>query len=775
MTDETRWVRTMIAPDEVVRDRTTTVERRGFAYLLAGRFIEYLHLAEEQNLPKFGSVHYESPSRSQSLLEALALYLGNDSSAIDRFRALGAAGKGDLRTAANVLASIALADNFDPASAVDVLETELRQTQSALSRAVVLLHLGVREAELGRPDNAITYTARAAKAAARLPRSDASGALSVVAQANLWRYSAMTGKLGTRSVLNRQSSPVLVSVDALRLDGLETYIDDHIEASLRDPSVVHISFRSVDTTDARLTGALLRCECLGDWDSLGAVRKILGRYRLLTSVGVAERQPDAAFYMLRRAGDAKGIEAGVRTYMRMGPLQPLQRLASVTADTPWLIPEWRAVLSILEETAEVMPQSSADRAIARLVERALNDLSLGRGMDFFNAMDAMRALVQVCTPALASMAASQLLNVAGTATDSVTLQSIGKVADVIDWTRIDAAVIDRWMAYVSEHLSEVSDQGYLAGRAAGGLSRVRSVGIKEVALQTFDKRSTLATATLLLEMGARLPLRTREAVCELAMSDLGRITDEAAKGQVSFGRTTDAAAVLTVMLTRYRNLKGWPDLVRFITDPRIAWTDRLGAYRLLCSKPLSIPSRERKILTKYVATEPDVSSHMFVDSAQVRGEMLSVAVQLSALNPSELLARTLSLATEPRPQSRIAAAQVLASALQKRPSQPLVTLALSLAQDAHYEVRAAAGAAIASIRLDGVTPLSELLRVRVLSLVTDPGTAAPRAILGALLAGHHKPRLDPQLSNAIETLKATSPSIAIRWRASRVLARLAEQ
>jgi hypothetical protein len=207
-----------------------------------------------------------------------------------------------------------------------------------------------------------------------------------------------------------------------------------------------------------------------------------------------------------------------------------------------------------------------------------------------------------------------------------------------------------------------------------------------------------------------------------------------------------------------------------MTNPRVVWTDRLGAYRYLRSRVHSIPVRQRNALSRYVGNEPDLGPQMFLDPAEVRGEMLSIGMQLGAVRPSQFLARILALATEPAPQSRIAAAWALATALRRRPSQPLITLALALAHDAHYEVRAAAGGAIAGYQFERDTPFAALLQSRIVQLLTDSGTAAPRAVLDALFERRGKGNLDSEIENAVQRLRMSSPSIAIRWRAGRLLA-----
>src|SRR5258708_30675278 len=215
MTNESGWVRTMIAPDDLTAVQATEIERKGFAYLLSGRFTEYLRLASERDLPKFGQVHYERPGPSQSLLEALALYLGNNESAITRLREIGQSGGGDLRTAAVVLASIALADNFDPGAAAEMLQSELAKIRSPLSRALVLTHLGVRKAELGDMRASIECTGRASQIVANLPNSKPEMALGIVTRSNLWRFRSMTGVIEQTAGPLRPCFPVLAHYDRL--------------------------------------------------------------------------------------------------------------------------------------------------------------------------------------------------------------------------------------------------------------------------------------------------------------------------------------------------------------------------------------------------------------------------------------------------------------------------------------------------------------------------------------------------------------------------------
>lgn len=151
--------------------------------------------------------------------------------------------------------------------------------------------------------------------------------------------------------------------------------------------------------------------------------------------------------------------------------------------------------------------------------------------------------------------------------------------------------------------------------------------------------------------------------------------------------------------------------------------------------------------------------------------VLGLAIQLDAVPAAQLLARILSLAVEVTPQSRIAAANALSVALGNQATEGLITLALALAQDDHHEVRAAAGAAIAGCRLEPASALADLVHARLVELLSHPGTAAPRAILDTLIATKPGVTLDPGVRGLVENLKATSPSVAIRWRAARVMSR----
>jgi len=768
----TDWLDLLIDPMSVVGTATEPAARRGLGYLFEGRFLEYMLFAEQHRLPKLGETLYEEPEIDQELLESVSLYLGGNEDAAKRLDSLLANPDidPDLRTVVAVLVSMLQADAMLGSEAVGTLQTAYKRAERELTRAILLLHMGVRLAELGDPAGALEQTRAVTELITPEAATRTATAIAAVAQTNLQHFSLLAGTRPTETAAGGLESPVLTAVMSTQVDALRSYLEERFDLALSDPNTVSVSFRSLDLIDSRLSGALLRSECLADWGELQAVRRVLGRYRLLVSVGIPDRSPDAAFHLLRRAGDAQGLTAAVRTYLRHGPLPPVIRLTSRVAHGPWLAIEGGTVLGVLEQAAELLGVEDAARAATRILTKSMGDVEAARGYDLLRDMDALRSVIQVTDGARAGEALDQLLDLARRVPNSALLQGLARLTPTVRWEHVPNSTVDAWTAYVSESLLPLGDAHLLALSTAGPLARLRPKAIAVALGNAFRTSRNLAIGAVLVSVVSTPERRDAKLLADEAVASMRTVRSDAGQGRFGFGVLVDPALVLATLLVEGKRKQGWAHLTSFLVDPLVAWHHKLPAYTYLADHVNSIPERFRTRFTRGVEPTVDDARSLFVAGSQVFGAQLRMAFALGAADENAVLAGALRLAVSDQAIDRLEACSVLEFALQRSQSDALMTLVLALAQDANPEVRAAGGAALAVSIVAVGGRLATLVGDRLTALLGEPGVAGPRRVLeGLIRAAEHDVRPIRHLIPILTHLMLHHPSAAVRYRAARLL------
>jgi hypothetical protein len=144
------WVDVLVDPPRAGRAaRLGAVqdEKWGFSLLMQGRLLEYSRQAEEG---KWSAVDSELSLDSRSLLDGLRTQIAGSDVAITLYERIATdnAMESDLRTAAAVLASVAMSDLGNYEEALTLL-TAVADDLNSLHRAFIFLHKAFRHGEKG--------------------------------------------------------------------------------------------------------------------------------------------------------------------------------------------------------------------------------------------------------------------------------------------------------------------------------------------------------------------------------------------------------------------------------------------------------------------------------------------------------------------------------------------------------------------------------------------------------------------------------------------------
>ena len=774
------WLDVVLDPERITqgkRKANKDRERFGAALLLEGRLLDYLREAESGQLPQLGEVREGKVSAPRALLATLGLQFRGDPQAATKYSELAGSDQAssDLRTAAAVLAGIALSDAGNRREAVDLLTQRHSGAESDLERVLLSIHIGTRYAELGDLARAIENTSRAIDLDHKQRRSrEYRTALLIVAEHNLWRFQAMRGVIGFAELTPRSTSRILSRFDSSVSQGLESYLNKLFDGSFRDPYTFTISFQSEDPVEGRLLGGLLRAEIFADWDLLTRARKMLGRYRLLAAVGRPERQPESGFHLLRRAADNDGIKGAARLYLKVGPLEPLRQVSETVAMTVWAPSEEPANLTLLMETADVIRPEPAGKALGQLTASLNSRVELSVSSVPWGLVGAIGSLVQVADKASKDTVAGTLLHVALGSPDPALMQDVASVLRLVDWDQVDAGLRSQWVDYVRNYLLAKDDRLFVAQAAAVALSGSNAEGVRDVLAAVYSQEPSLRLGALLVQAGYPLNLEIAAKISEQAVGSLVATRTEAAAGQYSLGSSTDVPAMLAWLLTEVDGLAGWTALLDFLLDRRVAGLHKIRAFDLLASRRDRIPQAERRRLVHELPSFSTAEDRpMFASPEIVTGAALRLAIAVGALDSSQTLAGILALAAEPAAIGRIEAARSLSYAVDERSDDALVTLALTLAQDVHHDVRAAAAHSLTRIGARAGEYLGDLVRERIITLLNEPGVAVPRATLeGLFQAVEQGEQLDQRIIVKVRNLSERHLSVGVRAAATRLLAKL---
>jgi hypothetical protein len=768
------WLEPLLDPSSLVRSGRLgerSDERVGAALLLDGRFVDYMRISEQGTLPQLSeSIEKETPT----LLTALVAQIVGSPSAVAQYEKLAESTEipSDLRAAAAVLGGVVLADASRHAEAVALLDGTSRNV-TGLDRALLLLHMGLRSAEQADWEAALAAT-REAQAGAMAAGSDGEWqrTIGIIAEHNLAQFSFLAfGEFSFGKITPRSKSRLLARVDQLLVEGLGKYLSQHFDGFFADPRTSSIQFQPEDPVEARLYGALLRVECLADWDLQESVRRMIGRYRLLAAAGRPERQPENGFELLRRGRDKAGIERATRIYRQVGPLQPLREVGVATALNPWSPLEEGVSLVLLRQVADVLPLDAADSAVRRIISDM--DELLRPKINETNShlvIQALASVVRVAASSSHKQAGQAVLQRLPNIEDPLMLQRLPLLIEALDWTAISTEQKREWLEFAAAHLEEDGDLSFVVHAILRELARTEQEEVLSLLTDAFRDHPNVIAGSLLAEFSDPVPTNVRSFLVSEASAQLEQKRSEARSGSYSFGAYLDPALLLCWLILAQPSSKYWSRLERFLLDSRVAGSDKIAVLDVLARNVDKIPRRIRRSLAGNPKALLGHSGPIFGAGRFSEGAVLRFLLALGALDETEALTQLLTLASSAEAAERVEAARSIPFAAEVVPADALVTLAMGLAQDSQPLVRATAARSLAATEWPRPLRLSSLVKDRQLTLLRDQGSEAPRQLLDGLFertqAGGS---IEPDLMQAVRQLASNHLSAGVRFAAHRIL------
>jgi hypothetical protein len=643
----------------------------------------------------------------------------------------------------------------------------MKRSTDGLEQMLLGLHLGNRYAEQGAWGAAL-----AATEVARTHRSSAKpirwrDQLGWIADQNIFQFNWRLGRMASEfpGAAPRSALPALTRTDSLLAGALSKYLEDQFDLGFADPYQQTVSFQAEDTSETQLQSAVLRAEWLAYWQQTLGMRKLLGRYQLISRLATRQELSPAALDLLRRAGDDKGLRAAARTVARLGPIAPLQEVTTA------FIRNWSvgaapsASLVLLAEGADSLGEEDADLAAQRLIESP--------GLFREAWVDAPRALAQIATVAPPSrqtaVAAFVLDTVKANESHAGLVQALEQVTGVVAWAEVDSAVRKRWLSFATAEYRSGTDAQFVAVRALVSLASLEQSAVASFLHKELLERPDLRSLAVTVQAFGEVPLSLRTTSFQLVADALASIRKEAGAGSWGFGGF-DVGALSVALLRQWPRVRNpWEELIEFLFDPRVGMSHKTGALRMLADQRTRLPRWVSETL-KESLPRLEAFDEMMAGQDAFEAAKLGLAIRLRALVSEEVLARVLQLAAS-SPFARIQASQSLKTAQYQIGSEVATALALSLSQDEHHEVRAAAADALSMLETNPEGgSLRAMTVARLRELLAEPGTIVPLAALAGLVeAAHARLNMIGEFTRQAEQLADTHPSYRVRWSARRFL------
>jgi hypothetical protein len=753
------WLDPLLDPAPLVAKATGSADvtaRIGLALLLEAQFALYASIGHRAGWPEFGTPAGDGSSAELRLLAAVARVFADEPDAASELLDLAASGEpADLSLVAAVLASVAYSLRDELRAAREILDVRLAASSDALERRLLLTHLGLRAAEDDDVDDAITKT-REARGDDE-PTSGNERLLWVVATLNLRSFEQRLPPdqrtIDPYDLPLRSAVPAVSRSEMLLATGLDDYLKAEFESALVNPYARSILWRAQDPVEQGLLGALLRGECLADWNAIGFSRISLGRYRVLAGVGRSEEALAEAFDLFRRAGDDKSLGGAARMILRLGPLSTLRQVVAATVDARWTWVDTIPRLALLVNAADVLKPDEAARALKRVLEPEcfLRNLRL--------AADAAAALLTVAPLEAHTDTARRLLDLAESHADSgAVMQSLPRTLRALRFGDLNRPTRGPWLQYVRDRLGRGGEPGLLAQAVAVLLAASEPDAIAVAAGEAFVQRPTLDTVAVFLDADVELPPEVAEDALELALESLSQIRERAARGSYGLGGVSVPLVVFELLQSIDRP-EGWQTLIDFLIDPNVDMAEKTRALDAMARPEAKIDFTAAAGLKSQLGGLTAVSVDPGASDDAFKAAALRLALKLDAASGSDVLAELLRLSGSDKPFARIQAARTLPAATHAIGGEVAITLALRLTDDPHPDVRAHAARALASRFAEVDEPLATVVHARLQVLLKDPGSLVPQATIAGLYDGYRADRPPPwELALIIGQLQHEHPS-----------------
>lgn len=647
----------------------------------------------------------------------------------------------DLRVASGILASIALTAGRRYVRAVEVLEVLIEEVDQAhahdVATAVARLHLGWRQSELGRWEEAIATTEEAVTSVAdsdgRLERIVTSVGLENIANLR-WR----TGEHRFDDVVRMQELPPVAARLQPRghlASALTRHVGETLEEQTTSPFSSQVRFRAEDRVEVDFEAARLQVECLASSSGIAQARRATAQTRLVRALDQAQEPAAGTFWLLLTSREHKLLKAVARWQAARGPLDALADEVNRTAMEPPPPLYEESALALLSAVGDLCATPQADDVVGRLLGLLEEEPEPSVRRTFsitLAAFDALAGTLPAASTETHDLVADRLADVVQQTSDPATLQSgVPRVLRALQWTELSTVTRQRWQRYAERDDTHVGDAVSVSTTVVFGLSRLLPEWAEHVALQAYRERRDSTWAAVLADVTEHVPAEVGREVVAEALERMGQERSDAAHGRHAMGGVRDALLV-TVLVLRDEALPGWEDVCEYLADPAVDLENK----ELVANAAVRRRDRidEQMLSRLRQAVEGGLRGRLLfsIDASQheARGPWLRLAAAFDLRPTDQVIAELVALAHDPDPSERIEACWTIPHVAQ---DPAALHLLVHLTYDRHHAVRAAAAGA--ALRAVGDAPAlredraTGLLRQRVEALWTEPGRAVALALL----------------------------------------------
>lgn len=722
------WLDALLEPSQLIRDAQVSDSPTppvGLALLLDNQLSLYQAIAPKGNWPPLGDPADSRLDAPRRLLRVVGRHLIGAEDPRVGYAKLSRSKDHELAAVALLLWSYAQSDAGEPEKAAHTLTSRDLTRFDAVERGLLLLQLSVRQAEAADVAAAIATTENAAKVIRKATPRRRREWLAGIAAYNLAAFQATRGFFqGIQDLPPRGDITPLMRNDVLLAEGLTEFLSTSFQRSLANPYSRTITFQAQDPTEARLRGALVRCELLADWHDIRRARRLLGRYLVLSKLGTQGGVPAAALELMRRAGDGDGLKAAARTIAIVGPPAPLRAAtSSLLARQDLGASEAVASMRLLEAGADLLPPREADLSARRLMADPKEFAARWNA-----APDTLAALVSSSTAGVQSQAAGFVRRLMH-ADNGALVQNLMRVVAEVRWPEVDEAERSAWLSEIDASFASGTDAHFVSVAAIVGLSTPNPMEIAAFLRRRFEQHPSLDLVSLVVDTSHRLPKWLGQGGWALVADALERVRSDAHAGSFGMG-TLDIGDLATAMLLLdLKNEEGWCQLVDFLLDPVISTASKQRAFNRLAGAKRLPPTSARDRLRGSLADIGGVALDLEGTPEGFVAAKLRLASRIGGMASGDILGQLVSLSGSQEPQGRIEAARALPLATRRLDARVTTAIALMLSRDAHPDVKGSAAWSLAQLQRD--VSADAIVHQRLVELLSDQGTIVPAsAVVG---------------------------------------------
>lgn len=722
------WLEVLIDPGRLLDERETQPPVViGAALLVRGQTREYQELAVTSQWPRLGEWPAERLTGPLGLLAALGLQVAGQPSIGPYLRLLAASDvEPTLRSAAVVLAAIALGADDREEAALQLLQTAHAAETDASTRRFLVHHQAIHVAYLGGFADAAELSHRVASEPLDAPTGP-DATVSYLAQRNERSFRWSMGSLEVPAVERRSHYPPLAEADAPVFDALAGYLETQFKGSFDDPFARTITFQAEDDVESTLKTALFRARCVGDWNSGVHYQRLLAKYRLLNALGERNVDPGGDFVDLVRAADTEATRRAVRMFVRVGPLPPLAEAARYTAARTWSDFDLGANLALLAAAAPLLSSRDASAATKRVLDD-LDDLvgrRHGTALVTHDAMDAIGGMLPWAGMRI-QRRASDVLRKASAAGEPIVVDALPRALRGLQWRSLRPQHIRAWLGYVEEHVARVDAHQRVAAEAAKGISAVEPVEVAAAVDRAYQSSRSLLLVALMADLALPSLVPALADATRQIRESVEREMAEASAGRMTLGGAINLPLLLGRLVLQRDDRSGWTTLMAFVRQPASPIDERASVLNLLAEQRDQVPSTRRRMMRGPIPPST-IALPLLGNPESLAGAALRFRVRFGDLSGEAALNELLSLTTHPSRLSRVEAARSLAALTEAVQKDVLFALGLSLAQDADDIVRAAAARFLPRLAPALTNSQRAILGQRMASLLAEPGETVPLA------------------------------------------------